>query len=447
MTAEELIKALGAANQQSLQGGALGGLLNTLVPRREPIDPALLSLIGFTQLASGSSRPGATVVGAGTEALGTVARTYLQDKRDQEKSDIARASLGVNLLSKLNKGIKKKEYEVQGNIKIGGIDYKKGDNLFLSENEFDALPVPQQNLLTGKISKASDIKIMEGPMGNKVYETGPNAGKPVFDNNNQMIDYSATKTPKVNAFVTSTGTDEDKKPVKELNKIQKENVLKLSKEYLKSKEVKDYQDLEQTFNKVLVSYDQAYSLDEPKVADLSMIFAYMKMLDPRSVVREGEQQQARSTSSMFNYLANLYNSLLGEGTLTDTQRKSFRDGAYAFYDKQIKLLELKNSKEKTFGQSFGIDSGLYTIQPTKYDITGYNVRIPRNIDYDAYIDKEDENDIGTMKALPDKIFKQLQDFTKKLTLPQLQFMLRAQNVKNNPVILFAIESRIDELLG
>ena len=197
----------------------------------------------------------------------------------------------------------------------------------------------------------------------------------------------------------------------------------------------------------MVSYDQAYSLDEPKVADLSMIFAYMKMLDPRSVVREGEQQQARSTSSMFNYLANLYNSLLGEGTLTDTQRKSFRDGAYAFYDKQIKLLELKNSKEKTFGQSFGIDSGLYTITPTKYDITGYNVRIPRNIDYDAYIDKEDENDIGTMKALPDKIFKQLQDFTKKLTLPQLQFMLRAQNVKNNPVILFAIESRIDELLG
>ena len=25
-----------------------------------------------------------------------------------------------------------------------------------------------------------------------------------------------------------------------------------------------------------------------------MIFAYMKMLDPRSVVREGEQQQARA---------------------------------------------------------------------------------------------------------------------------------------------------------
>ena len=45
MTAEELIKALGAANQQGLQGGALGGLINTLAPRREPIDPALLALI------------------------------------------------------------------------------------------------------------------------------------------------------------------------------------------------------------------------------------------------------------------------------------------------------------------------------------------------------------------------------------------------------------------
>ena len=75
-----------------------------------------------------------------------------------------------------------------------------------------------------------------------------------------------------------------------------------------------------------------------------MIFAYMKMLDPRSVVREGEQQQARGTGGMFDYLANTYNSLRGEGSLTDLQRKSFRDAAFAYYKKNANLLTELNGR-------------------------------------------------------------------------------------------------------
>ena len=51
-----------------------------------------------------------------------------------------------------------------------------------------------------------------------------------------------------------------------------------------------------------------------------------------------------------------------------------------------------------------------------------------------------------MKAIPNDVDKKLKDFVNNLNISQLQFMARAKNVKSNPVILFAIERRLDELL-
>ena len=439
------LRGVSATNMNQVQGGALQNIINQLAPRRKPIDPALITLIASADIAQKASQPGATAVGAISSGVVTGAKQYLADKEAQEKRDMTRATLGLQLFDKFGKTSASKEYIAQEPVTINGIQFKKGDNLFLTQRQFSALQPDEQNKLTTQIPKTTDIKIIDDPFGNKIYKDGPNAGKRVFDNNNNFIDYGLNAQSKNDDVSTVTISETDTKPVVELNKIQKDNLMKLSKEYLKSKEVKDFQELEQTFNKVLVSYDQAYTLDEPKVADLSMIFAYMKMLDPRSVVREGEQQQAQSTSSMFNYLANVYNSLLGEGRLTDTQRKSFRDGAYAYYDKQIGLLNDKNTKEKLFSKAFGINPNLYLIEPKTYDVTGYNVRIPRNINYDLYIEKEDKDDIGTLKPIPDDVDDKLKNFVNNLSISQLQFMLRAKNVKSNPVILFAIERRIDEL--
>ena len=83
----DLSKGVSNTNVASLQGGALGGLVNQLVPERKPIDPALLALIGFSRMAEASSKPGATGLGAFGSGLTAGAGAYLKDKQLQEASD------------------------------------------------------------------------------------------------------------------------------------------------------------------------------------------------------------------------------------------------------------------------------------------------------------------------------------------------------------------------
>tara|TARA_Y100001973_G_C5207122_1_gene342377 strand:- start:5333 stop:6919 length:1587 start_codon:yes stop_codon:yes gene_type:complete len=116
------------------------------------------------------------------------------------------------------------------------------------------------------------------------------------------------------------------------------------KNYTDDDAYKEYTDLLKNYEKIEAAYELAYKVDRPQVADLSMIFAYMKMLDPRSVVREGEQAQASGTGGALDTVKNIYNSLLGGGRLTDAQRKSFRDAAYRYYTKSAENLTLLNNR-------------------------------------------------------------------------------------------------------
>ena len=137
--------------------------------------------------------------------------------------------------------------------------------------------------------------------------------------------------------------------------------------YSKDQDFKDFKDLQTNFDKVNTSYELAYKVEKPQVADLSMIFAYMKMLDPRSVVREGEQQQARATGGAADFLINYVTSLKGEGSLTDMQRKSFRDGAYEFYMKNVILLEELNGRILNEAKNQNIEHVEdFLITPKKY---------------------------------------------------------------------------------
>ena len=98
-----------------------------------------------------------------------------------------------------------------------------------------------------------------------------------------------------------------------------------------------------------------------------MIFAYMKMLDPRSVVREGEQQQAKATGGAADYLINTVKSLQGKGSLTDLQRKSFRDAAYKYYMDEVGNLEILNKGLKGEMDAMGYTGTReFFVEPNKY---------------------------------------------------------------------------------
>ena len=67
--------------------------------------------------------------------------------------------------------------------------------------------------------------------------------------------------------------------------------------------------------------------DATGVDDLALIFAYMKTIDPTSVVREGEFANAENSGGVGNRVRNIYNSVLFGNRLTDEQRKNFLNSA------------------------------------------------------------------------------------------------------------------------
>jgi hypothetical protein len=104
---------------------------------------------------------------------------------------------------------------------------------------------------------------------------------------------------------------------------------------------KEFEAQSKSFIEVRDSYKKiAVSAKDPSPAgDLSLIFAYMKLLDPISVVREGEQATAQNARSVPESVRGLYNKVVLGQKLTDSQRADFvnrADGLYKGYEETHK---------------------------------------------------------------------------------------------------------------
>ena len=71
------------------------------------------------------------------------------------------------------------------------------------------------------------------------------------------------------------------------------------------------------------------------VAKLGAIFGIMKAFDPRSVVREGEQEAVRMTGGAIDWLVAKVQGLSGEGAMTDTVLKDIVSTAMTIANTQI----------------------------------------------------------------------------------------------------------------
>jgi hypothetical protein len=102
------------------------------------------------------------------------------------------------------------------------------------------------------------------------------------------------------------------------------------------KETKDYQTMQDAYTKIrTLTKDPGATLNRG-VHDMSIIFSYMKMLDPTSTVREGEYANAENTRGVPDSVAALYNKAKAGEKLTDTQRRSFVDSTRQIFDAQSK---------------------------------------------------------------------------------------------------------------
>ena len=227
-------------------------------------------------------------------------------------------------------------------------------------------------------------------------------------------------------------TDEQIRALPPMNKLQNENFFKVQNNYNKDKFVARYNEILTNIENIITAYDKAYNLEKPGAEDISLIFSYMKMLDPGSVVREGEFLVARKTGGPADFLISYLHRLKDGSILTDGVRRSFRDMAIGLYDNAKKNLETSNEKAlKQITNVFKIPEGYgksILINPVNFDSKvrskNFQVRLPKTLSKDTFKEMFINNNA---------------------TLDDITYMLKADNVKNNNQLKSIISDILDDI--
>lgn len=98
--------------------------------------------------------------------------------------------------------------------------------------------------------------------------------------------------------------------------------------------------------------------EEQGAADLTLIFSYMKILDPRSVVREGEFANAQNSGGVPDRIRAQYNRIVTGGRLSESQRSAFLSQASTVVENKLKQQEKVNERYSEIARASGIPSSL-----------------------------------------------------------------------------------------
>lgn len=122
------------------------------------------------------------------------------------------------------------------------------------------------------------------------------------------------------------------------NKDTRQGTSQLRREFNGRKEVAEFREVDNSYRAM-----QTAVRNPSPAGDISLIFSYMKVLDPTSTVREGEFATAQNAGSAFEAIGNQYNRVLQGTRLNERQRNDFLSQAG----------NLRASREQRFNQIRG----------------------------------------------------------------------------------------------
>lgn len=128
---------------------------------------------------------------------------------------------------------------------------------------------------------------------------------------------------------------------------------------------KEYADLVKEPLSIINSYKKVQGAGSNPTAagDLSMIFAYMKMLDPTSVVRETEFANAQNAAGVPDQIQNLYNKVLSGQRLNPTQRADFLAQAKKLADQSQNTVSTYKKRYSQLANEYGFKEARVTFDP------------------------------------------------------------------------------------
>jgi len=118
---------------------------------------------------------------------------------------------------------------------------------------------------------------------------------------------------------------------------------------------KDFTEAKLGFEKV---QNAAMAKTPSGATDIALVFGYMKVLDPNSVVREGEFATAANAGGVGETIRNYYNKILEGTLLTDKVRRQFVSSARTQFQP---YLQQQEARETEFTEL----SDAYSLDPTK----------------------------------------------------------------------------------
>lgn len=200
-------------------------------------------------------------------------------------------------------------------------------------------------------------------------------GTPLIFNKNDGTAKIADGFGKQQFAKPEDGLDAQKKAL-EIEKLKKDlsgrGDLTPAQQNAAFKLVDDYEKASGDLTKITANYNRVIaSAKNPTAAgDLSLIFAYMKTLDPTSVVREGEFATAATAGSIPDRIWGQYNKIINGERLSDPIRQDFVARAGELYKAATEQQKQVDQAFSQRAQKFGIDPSYVVRDQSSYNDTG-----------------------------------------------------------------------------
>lgn len=199
-----------------------------------------------------------------------------------------------------------------------------------------------------KLSSEAIIKEQEAKFAPEKFLTDLNLTK-------QQIEQAKAAAAAHKAAAAKSGA-EAKRAEAEANQISAGIIPSEKRPEMETKFRKEYNDQTKPYQEVKSAYGRVLSSEDNAVGDLSLIFGYMKMLDPGSVVREGEFATAQNAAGVPERIMNIYNKVASGQRLSPSQRDSFKGQAKGLYNSALEGEKTVRTGLERISKGYGLNT-------------------------------------------------------------------------------------------
>ena len=164
-----------------------------------------------------------------------------------------------------------------------------------------------------------------------------------------------------------------------LTKEQKSAVNTLSDDVRSDPEIKTFMEIRDGYERVATGAELGGK--QAGAGDLAILFGYMKILDPTSVVRETEFANAESAMGYAQKVLNMPSKFFKGTRLTEEGRQFFSNSAKSLYERKKQSYDRAFEFYKNKAESYGLDPNLV--------LRNYGTTINQSSTSGSYTDADD----------------------------------------------------------